>query len=289
MQQTTLKDGLMRKQLELYGTVAGALVAVAMLTAPAWAVRTEIGGYFYDLPKDAYKNNTEAGRALVEVSDALGFTRNQPIPGAAPDGGPANCLGCLTPKFELKGTGTYGGVEKANVVIDFDRRLPAVRADVTGADNKRALTVAVDKTSWDETTPGIGAKASTVAPTDRLLPIFLLPSEVVYSGVAAADKIKLTTQGSARTLTIPVPQYGTNLIATIDRSGFPVKTEMTVGGKVYTGEYSEFDNDHMDNHVFMPSRIIQKVDGKVITDLSLDYTWTDAYMVFQVPKDVASK
>src|SRR5438477_57693 len=94
-----------------------------------------------------------------------------------------------------------------------------------------------------------GAKSSTAAPLDRLLPVFLLPSEVVYSGLAAADKIKLTTQGSARTLTIPVPQYNTNLIATIDRSGFPTKTEMTVGGKVYTGEYTEFDNDHMDNHV----------------------------------------
>src|SRR4051812_44014746 len=145
-----LKDGLMRKQLELYGTVAGALVAVAMLTAPAWAVRTEIDGYFYDLPQDAYKNNAEAVRALVEVSDALGFTRNQPIPGAAPAGGPANCIGCLTPKFELRGAGTYGGVEKANVVIDFDRRLPAVRADITGADNKRSVTVATKDVSWDE-------------------------------------------------------------------------------------------------------------------------------------------
>jgi hypothetical protein len=279
----------MRKQ-SLYGSLAGGIVAVAMLASPAWAVRTEIGGYFYDLPKDAYKTNPEAVRALVEVSDALGFTRNQPIPGAAPDGGPANCLGCLTPKFELKGTGTYGGVEKANVVIDFDRRLPAVRADVTTqADNKRTVSVAVDKVSWDETTPGVGAKSATAAPLDRLLPVFLLPSEVVYSGVLAADKIKLTTQGSARTLTIPVPQYGTNLIATINRSGFPVKIEMTYGGKVYTGEYSEFDNDHMDNHVFMPSRIVQRVDGKVITDLSLDYTWTDPYLVFQVPKDVASK
>ena len=35
-----------------------------------------------------------------------------------------------------------------------------MRMNVTGADNKRALTVAVDKTSWDETTPGIGAKGA---------------------------------------------------------------------------------------------------------------------------------
>ena len=280
----------MRKQFGLYATTAvGALVAVATLTSPAWAVRTEIDGYFYDLPQDAYKNNAEAVRLLVEVSDALGFTRNQPIAGNPPTGGPANCLGCLTPKFELKGTGTYGGVEKASVVIDFDRRVPAVRADITGADKKRTVTVAMKDVSWDETTPGAGAKASTAPATDRLLPVFLLPSEVVYSGLAAADKIKVTSQGNLRTLTIPVAQYNSNLIATIDRSGFPVKTEMTVGGKVYTGEYTEFDNDHMDNHVFMPSRIVQKVDGKVITDLSLDFTWTDPYMVFQVPKEVASK
>jgi hypothetical protein len=279
----------MRKQSALYGSLAGGLVAVAMLTSPAWAVRTEIGGYFYDLPKDAYKNNAEAVKALVEVSDALGLTRNQPIPGAAPDGGPANCLGCLTPMFEFKGTGMYGGVDKANVVIDFDRRKPAVRADVTAPDKTRTVTVAVDKVSWDEATPGAFSKAAAAAPLDRLLPMFLLPSEIVNAGVKAADKIKLTTEGSLRTLTVPVPEYGTNLVATINRSGFPVKTEMTYGGKVYTGEYSQFDNDRMDNHVFMPSRIVQKVDGKTITDLSLDYTWTDPYMVFQVPKEVASK
>src|ERR1700730_17992709 len=127
MQPIVPKDGLMRKQSVLYGSLAGGLVALAMLTSPAWAVRTEIDGYFYDLPTDAFKNNPDAVRALVEVSDALGITRNQPIAGAAPAGGPANCLGCLTPKFELKGTGTYGGVEKASVVIDFDRRIPAVR------------------------------------------------------------------------------------------------------------------------------------------------------------------
>jgi hypothetical protein len=279
----------MSKQSKALGGVAGGLAALALLTSPAWAVRTQIDSYFYDLPKDSFKNNEAAVRALVEVSDALGFTRNQPIPGAAPDGGPANCLGCLTPKFELKGTGTYAGVDKAAVVIDFDRRIPAVRADVTAPGGKRSVSVAMDKVSWDETTPGVGAMPSTAASMDRLLPVFLLPSEVIYSGIVAADKIKLTTQGSARTLTIPLPQYNTNLVATIDRSGFVTKTEMMVGGKDYTGEYSEFDNDHMDNHVFMPSHIVQKVDGKTITDLELDYTWTDPYMVFQVPKAVASK
>ncbi|MFO1184110.1 MAG: hypothetical protein U1E56_04920 [Bauldia sp.] len=280
----------MRKQLALYGALASGLVALTMVTSPAWAVRTQVGRYFYDLPKDALTTNEAAVRTLIEVSDAIGFTRNQPLPGNPPAGGPANCLGCLTPMFELKGSGMYNGVSNADVVITFDRRKPGVRADVTAAGGKaRTVTVALDKVSWDETTPGVGAKASTETSLTRLLPIFLLPSEVVYSGIAAADKIKLTSSGSLRTLTIPVPLYNTNLIATIDRSGFPVKTEMTVGGKIYTGEYDEFDNDRMDNHVFMPSRIVQKMDGKVFTDLSLDYTWTNPYMVFQIPKEIASK
>src|SRR4029079_13116088 len=130
--------------------------------------------------------NAEAVRALIEISDAHGLTRNQPIPGNAPAGGPANCLGCLTPMFEFKGAGTFNGVDKVKVVIDFDRRLPAVRVDMTTADNKRSVSVAMGKTSWDETTPGIFSKASTTPALDRLLPIFLLPTEVVTSGVKAA-------------------------------------------------------------------------------------------------------
>lgn len=280
----------MRKQIGLLVSIAGGVAAVAMLTAPAWAVRTEVDTYFYDLPADVMKTNAEAVRALIEISDAHGMTRNQPIPGAAPAGGPANCLGCLTPSFEFKGTGTYGGVEKVNVVWDFDRRKPAIRVDMaTIADKKRTVLVAMEKTSWDETTPGIGAKASTVPALERLIPVFLLPTEVVFSGIKAADKIKLASAGSLRTLTIPVPEYGTNLIATFTRSGYVTKTEMTWGGKVYTGEYSGFTNDRMDNHTYMPTHIVQKVDGKVITDLTMEYHWVAPYMVFQVPKELASK
>jgi hypothetical protein len=280
----------MRKQVGWLGTVAGGLVAAAVLAAPAWAVRTEVDTYFYDLPPDVMKTNAEAVRALIEISDAHGLTRNQPIAGAAPAGGPANCLGCLTPMFEFKGTGTFNGVEKVNVVIDFDRRKPAVRVDMTTiADKKRSVTVAMDKMSWDETTPGVFSKASTTPALERLIPIFLLPTEVVNSGVKAADKIKLTSAGSLRTLTIPVPEYGTNLTATFTRSGYVTKTEMTYGGKVYTGEYSGFTNDRMDNHTYMPGRIVQKIDGKVVTDLEMEYHWVDPYMVFQVPKELASK
>ena len=61
------------------------------------------------------------------------------------------------------------------------------------------------------------------------------------------------------------------------------------GTKLYSGDYSNFTNDQMDYHVYGPHKIVQKVDGKVVTDLTLEYHWTIPYLVFPTPKELASK
>ena len=63
--------------------------------------------------------------------------------------------------------------------------------------------------------------------------------------------------------------------------------EIAYGGKVYSGDYSGFSNDRMDYHVFAPHKIVQKIDGQVVTDLELEYHWTNPYMVFPPPAEVA--
>jgi hypothetical protein len=264
---------------------AAALAAAAMLaTAPAWAVPVAVDGYFYDLPADAAKN-LDAVRVLIQTSDGLGMTRR-----CRAVSNTVNSLGCSTQAFEYLGSGTIDGTKAERVSIHFDLRLPAVRTDVTLADKSRAVTVAAKELSWDETTPGIFAKASTVPAADRLLPLYLLPTAVVVLGQASADKIKLSRDASGNdVLTIPVPRYNSELKAIIDANGRPVHTEMTVGGKLYSGDYSEYTNDRMDYHVWGPHHIVQKVDGKVMTDLALEYHWTGPYMIFSTPKALAQK
>jgi hypothetical protein len=261
----------------------GAVAVATVAATPAWAVKTDVDGYFYDLPKGA-DANLDAVRALLAVSDGLGMTRR---------GGSClantNCIGTTTASQEYRASGTFEGQKADVVVIDFDYRVPAVRTDVMTADKKQFVTVAAKGLSWDEKTPGIFDKASTVPAADRLLQSYLLPPAVVYLGGLVADKIKLSTEAGDRILTIPLVDLSTSLKATIDANGYPVKTEIAYGGKVYTGEFSDFSNDRMDYHVFGPNRIVLKVDGKVTTDLDLEYHWTGPYMVFPTPKALAQK
>jgi hypothetical protein len=271
----------MNKRYWLLGSIAGGLVAL-VATTPAQAAKTAVDGYYYELPAGAAQNNLEAVRALIKASDAHGLTRN--------NGTGANCLACTIPSFELKGAGMYNGIADAEVLIDFDYRFQAIRADVTRkSDKARTITVAARGLVWDETTPGIFNKAGATPPLERLWPAYILPSQVVYAGAVAADKVVLGTEGGKRTLTVPVPEYMTTIKATLDDKYFIVATELKFGGKTYTGEYSAIETDHMDNHVFLPHRVIQKVDGKVVNDLTLEYHWSNPYMLFRPPAELAQK
>ncbi len=265
----------------LLGSAAAGLVAV-LASSPAFAVKVAVDGYYYELVAGAEKN-LDAVRALIKSSDAHGLTRN--------NGTGNNCFACTIPSLELKGTGTYNGVANVDVVLDFDYRFQAIRADATSkaADKARTVTVAARGLVWDEKTPGIFAKAGTTPALERLIPAYILPSAAIYFAGLATDKITVATAGANKVLTIPLPEYMTTLKATQDAKGFIVATELVWGGKTYTGEYSNFGNDHMDNHVFLPDRIIQKVDGKVLTDLTLEYHWSVPYMLFRAPAEIAAK
>jgi hypothetical protein len=90
-------------------------------------------------------------------------------------------------------------------------------------------------------------------------------------------------------LTIPMPMYNSEMKATLNFEGQPIKTEMVVNGKTWTGEYADYINDRMDMHVFGPQKFVIKVDGKPLMDLTMEYHWANTYIVFPVPKEVASR
>jgi hypothetical protein len=162
--------------------------------------------------------------------------------------------------------------------------MPAARIDVTNSDGSREITVVKDKLTWDESKPGVFKAASTASPVERMLPVYLLPHTVAVFATPVVDKIKVSKSEDGLTvMTFPVALLGTDMQATFDGNGQIVRTQFTYGGKVYSGEYSDFVNDKMDYHVFGPHKIVQKVDGKVVTDLALEYHWVNPYMVFPTP------
>ena len=90
------------------------------------------------------------------------------------------------------------------------------------------------------------------------------------------------------TISLPAP-FNANLVATVDNTGQPTHTEIAFGGKTYTGDFTNYSNDHMDYHVYGPDHIVEKVDGTVTADLTVEYHWTDPYMVFPTPSQIATK
>jgi hypothetical protein len=61
---------------------------------------------------------------------------------------------------------------------------------------------------------------------------------------------------------------------------------MTIGGKVYTGEFSNYQNDKLDYHLYFPHRMILKVDGATTADLNVSEHISGPYVVWPIPAEM---
>jgi hypothetical protein len=264
------------RRTSLIAAAFAMLGALAVPTAGAWAQAAPpvvIDGTPYVLPAGA-ANNVDAVKVLIASTDAMGMLR-----------GVVRTLGGATHSFQYKATGTVGG-QNASVVVGFDYRLPAIRMDVTYADKTRQITVASGNLSWDESKPGVFSQAGKTTAADRLMPLWLLPPAVVLEGAAGAATLKVATVNGAKQITIPLPRYMTQLVATLDTKGNVTHTEMNVGGKLYSADLSNYQDDKLDFHVYFPHRIVEKVDGNAVADLTLSEHTVGPYLVWPIPQQI---
>jgi hypothetical protein len=130
-------------------------------------------------------------------------------------------------------------------------------------------------------------RAGATPAADRLLPLWLLPPFVIHEGADMAGSIKLADKGGGlRELTIPVRRYNSELKATVNAKNEVVHTEMTVGGRLYSADLSDYQGDSMEYHVYFPHRVVEKVDGAVIADLRLSDHIPGTYTVWPVPAEL---
>jgi len=268
---------------------ATAFVATASALPPGemlGAKAITIDGFKYggNLPVGPDKN-LDALKVLIKSADSMGQLRDNQYGGSL-----YLVLGDTTNAMRINAEGTWNG-QKSHVVLDWDYRVPGMRLDVTSPDGKtRTIQVAAADKAWDEKTPGVfAAKASNSVP-ERLVIPYLMPSAVILAGRDAADKMKLGKDGARNTLTIPVPALGSgvNLVATLDADGHPIHTQIALGGKTYTGDFDEFLADRMDMAVNFSHHVVLKLDGKEIANLELNWHQANPYLIFPVPKEVAS-
>ena len=272
------------------GVAAVALAGTAWAQAAAPAEKylgsnfISIDGYRYggQIPTGSDKN-MEALNILIKVADAMGQLRDNQYGGST-----HLVLGDTTPAKRIVGEGTWNG-EKVSLRMDWDYRVPGVRIETTKANKSVDIQVAAGTLAWDEKSPGVYGKAAATSAQERLVLAYLMPSGVLTAAREGLPDVKLSKDGARTVLTIPVPQLGANMTATLSTDFRPVKSEVTLNGKKYTGEFSEFLGDRGDYEVKFPRQISLKVDGKPLADITLEYHQNNPYLIFPVPKEVAAK
>jgi hypothetical protein len=289
MQRQTQSGGNMRRTLMAAVSLAALAYATGAYADPLGAKAVVIDGYRYGggLAVGADKN-LDAVRVLIGAADAMGQLRDNQYGGST-----YLVIGDTTNGMRVDADGTWNGA-KSHVVLDWDYRVPGVRLDVTSADGKtRAITVAAGNLAWDEKTPGVFGGQAATSVNDRLIVPMLMPSEVILEARDAADTIKLSRDpnNGHQVLTIPLPKLGAgvNMVASLDADSHPIHTQIAYNGHTYTGDFGNFLSDRMDMMVQFPHHIVLQTDGKETANLDLNWHQANPYLIFPVPKEVASK
>jgi len=219
----------------------------------------------------------QGGRvALTEAAKVLGMVR-----------GLERSL-TIVNMFEYTANGTMAdsaGVpgEVKRITASYDYVIPAARVDVETA-GERTIEVAAGSLAWDEETPGIYRRPAGTSAAERLKLIWLLPHGVVLAGAKAPDKVAVAEKSGQRELTVPLPS-GLEAKGMLDAAGLMTRVEIKIGAQLFSGDYSDY-KDFQGYGVMFPTRIVQKVDGRTIADLTVTEALANPYMIFPPPKEL---
>jgi hypothetical protein len=222
-----------------------------------------------------------AKKTLTDAANALGMVR-----------GVARALDVVH-MFEYTASGTMADPngarsQVARITAGYDYVIPAARVDVekTGPDGsaRRTIEVAAGTLAWDESTPGVYLRPATSAAAERLRQIWLLPHGVILAGAKAPDKVKVAERGGFKELSVALPD-GTEVKSLLDAKSLPTHVEFKVGAQVFSADYADY-KDFQDYGVMFPSRIVQKIDGRTVADLTVTEALANPYLIFPPPKEV---
>jgi hypothetical protein len=110
---------------------------------------------------------------------------------------------------------------------------------------------------------------------------------VILAGAKAPDRVKVADRGGVMELSVALPD-GTEIKELLDAKNLATHVEMRVGGQVLSADYAEY-KDFQDYGVMFPTRIVQKVDGRVVADLTVTEALANPYLIFPPPKDLIGK
>jgi hypothetical protein len=225
-----------------------------------------------------------ARKALTDAANALGMVR-----------GVARSLEVVN-MFEYTASGTMaaagGGQSKVTrITAGYDYVIPAARVEIeTVAPDGSAhhgIEVASGPLSWDESKPGVYLRPGGTPAAVRLKPIWLLPHGIILAGAKAPDRVKMADKGAQKELSVPLPD-GTEAKGVIGDKNLMSHVEFKIGAELVSADYADY-KDFQDYGVMFPTRIVQKVDGRTVADLSVTDALANPYLVFPVPKEMLQK
>jgi len=198
--------------------------------------------------------------------------------------------------FEYTASGTMAEANGApgkvkRITAGYDYVIPAARVDVeTAAPDgalHRSIQVAAAQLSWDESTPGIYLRPGATSAADRLKQIWLLPHGLILAGAKALDRVRIADKGRQKELSVPLPD-GSLALGIVGEKSLITHVEFKVGPQVFAGDYADY-KDFQDYGVMFPSRIVQKIDGRVVADLTVTEALANPYLIFPPPKELQQK
>ena len=176
-------------------------------------------------------------------------------------------------------------LEKFRVSINYS--VPGMRVDLARSGG-REIRVVADKHAWNEETPGGRATPMPAAVGERLLDLWMTP--IGFAKAAArSDKTRVAIEGTS--LTVTTEAAGATLKATLNALYEPERIEARTGTSVIEYAYTEYGdlNNEAKADVFLPKRIVQKRDGVVTPDLTIEHTNTNnPYVIMPVPANVSA-
>jgi hypothetical protein len=221
---------------------------------------------------------TDPQKVIFEMQDALGMLRGLQQTDAV---------------TRIEYWGTKGSVmtavrtaEISTFKVSINYTTPGMRFDVTRG-GQREIQVVSGAYAWNEDVPGGKAVPMPAAAADRLLQIWLTPiglaKAAVYSGEA-----KVAIEGGKTVVMFPAPG-GQTIRTTLNTLYEPETVEARTATSAIAVAYSEYGdwNDDAKADVFLPRHIVQRRDGAVQLDLTLEHTNTyNPYVIMPVPGNV---
>src|SRR5262249_26481831 len=226
-----------------------------------------------------------ARKTLTDAASALGMVRG------------LNRALDVVNMFEYTASGTMadpsGGApaKVGRITAGYDYVIPAARVDIEkiAPDGKTArdIGVAAGQLAWDESTPGIYLRPASTPAAERLRPIWLIPHGVILAGAKAPGKVGAADRGGVKELSVTLAD-GSEVKALLDAKNLTTPVEMKGGAKLFSADSADY-KDFQDYGVMFPSRIVQKVDGRVVADLTVTEALANPYLIFPPPKELVQK